>query len=53
MSDKKQRTHIARKICLKPRNRISVQVISRLIQDQQVWARDQSVSQRDSLTFTA
>ena len=53
MSDKKQRAHIAGKICLKPCDCIGVQVICRLVQNQQVRVRNQSVSQRDSLAFAA
>ena len=39
VSDEEKRPRIARKICLKPRNRVGIQVIGRLVQDQQVRPR--------------
>src|SRR6266436_10219844 len=53
VSDEQKRARIPRKICLKPCNRVGVQVISRFIKDQQIGARNQRVRQRYSLTFTA
>src|SRR6185295_1426038 len=51
VSYQQQRARITRKISFKPRNRIRVQVIRRLIEDQQIGVRDQRVRERDSFPF--
>src|SRR3981081_2849230 len=53
VSDEQKRARITRKICLKPRNRIGIQMISRFVQDQQIRARNQRVSEGHPLTLTA
>ena len=46
-------TRVALKITLQPRDRFSVQVIGRLVQQQHVWFCEQQTTQGNSALFTA
>ena len=53
MSNQKQRACIARQIGFEPRDGIGVELIGRLVEDQQIGARNQRLSQHDALALSA